>query len=134
MSADTSDGPRSKYAVRRKPDNVVRLPEVRQKVVARNETATTGGRKPLYAYVPEAMFGLFDPRDGFLLVLLMRARLSRTRRNDGWIKVPATAFEKIGLANRFSRASIVRRLAADGVLETRRPTPGAALEYRLRPR
>ena len=105
----------------------------RRKAVS--EALARPNRKQCFARVPEDMFSplvtLYGPSLGLVLALVMRARLASTRRNAGWITLPATTLAVLGLAERRSRAGVVKRLVARGMLETRSPGPGLALEYRL---
>ena len=70
---------------------------------------------------------------GCVLLLLMRSGLTSTKRQEGWVSLPKVAFQQIGLGDRFKRKDASRRLVRVGVVETRRPGPGASLEYRLLP-
>jgi hypothetical protein len=93
-------------------------------------------RKQHFARVTEDMFAplirLYGPSLGMHLALVMRASLPGTRRNGGWIVLPAVILTAIG-ANRQARARIVKRLVVQRVIVTRQASPGAALEYRLCP-
>jgi hypothetical protein len=122
----------SKYASR-KADNLVDLAKARRK--ATTKAFNDPNRKQGFARVPENMFIHFGrgAADRLLLVLLMRSGLVTTGRNGGWIALPQAALQQIALADRWRRGNAVHSLVARGVLETRKASPGAALEYRLRP-
>jgi hypothetical protein len=107
----------------------------RRKAVS--ETLARPNRKQCFARVPEDMFSplvmLYGPSLGLVMALVMRARLADTRRSAGWVTLPSTMLAVLGLAERRARAGVVKRLVARGMLETRSPGPGMALEYRLHP-
>jgi hypothetical protein len=116
--------PFSKYASR-SPQGVLR------KTVTR--TAIKPDRRQGFARVTENMLPRFNLRDQLFLSVLMRSGLASSRRNSGWVQLPDVVLQQIGLVDRSIRSRIVRRLIAEGVLETRQPDPGKALEYRVRP-
>lgn len=84
------------------------------------------GQIPAFAKVWGASLGLG-------LILLQRSNLRGVRQNDGWDVLPRVVLQHMGLENRDVRRRVVRRLVSQGVLEIRQPSPGTALEYRLRP-
>jgi hypothetical protein len=116
--------PFSKYASR-SPQGVLKKGLTR--------TAAKPDRKQGFAQVTEDMFPQFRPRDRLLLLILMRSGLVTTRRNGGWVQLPDVVIQPIGLLRRNRRSETVRHWVAAGVLETRLPGPGKALEYRLLP-
>ena len=133
---DTSDIPRSRYAIRGNNNLVVDLAKARRR--AATKAVHQPNRKLGFARVFEDAFLplatlVGDHALGLVLMLMMRSGLTSTQRNEGWIALPQTTLNQIDLSNRWRRNKAVSRLVARGVLETRRASLGAALEYRLRP-
>jgi hypothetical protein len=132
----TNTRPRSKYASQRT-DKVVDLAKVRRRAATR--AFNQSDRKLGFARVSEDEFGPLaslagDLSLGLILTLRMRSGLTTTKHNEGWIALPQAALQQVGLSSRWRRGRVVRRLVACGVLEIRRPSPGAASEYRLLPK
>ena len=122
----------AKYAARSQ-GNLVDLAKARRQAAAKAPKQP----KVRYARVTEDMFPALThmpgPSVGLVLLLLMRSGLTSTKRQEGWVSLPKVAFQQIGLGDRFKRKDASRRLVRVGVVETRRPGPGASLEYRLLP-
>ena len=66
------------------------------------------------------------------LEMIRLSGLQWVRRRDGWVALTAATLQTIGLGNRYTRHSAVRRAVELGWLETRSGGVGHKLEYRLR--
>jgi hypothetical protein len=125
----------SKYA-RLSSDERAMLEKASARARAAREAQPTPRAKQEFARVTYDMLprliGLGGPAVCLFLIMVMYSGRLRTRRAGGWFALPGTATSHIGLADRRVRSDVVRQLVTHGILETRQPTPGSSLEYRLR--
>jgi hypothetical protein len=105
----------------------------------RRDAATRRYNNPLrkmgFAHVSEDMFSAMpDPAMRLWLTCLMHSNFPSTRnRRDGWFILAPPALRAVGLEDRKNRAKAAKRLIDRNILETRQPSAGTSLEYRLRP-